>query len=94
MEKAMPTTGNSPAARANADFVDLAVTDVVPGRVTGAAFAGCAGNPVSTGPAPGFARNGRRTTPLPDSRNVKVSLSDAVQITFATVACTDDPLEA
>jgi hypothetical protein len=94
MEKAMRTIGNSPAARTDAGDVDLAVTDTRPGRVTGAAFGGCPGDPMSTGEAPGFGRNGRRTTPRPDSGNVKVSLSDAVQITFATVACTEDPPEA
>ncbi len=77
----MRTNGTSPVSRADADDVDLASTDLRPGRVPGAAFAGCP-------------PNGRRKTPLHESGSVKVSLADAVQITFATVARADDPAEA
>ena len=81
MGKAMRTKRNSPVSRADVDDVDLASTDMRPGRVPGAAFAGC---PL----------RGRRETPLQESGSVKVSLGDAVQITFATVPLTDDPAEA
>jgi hypothetical protein len=94
MEKAMRTNWHSPASRADVDDIDLASTDMPPGRVAGAAFASPPGNPSSAGPAPGCAPEGSRKMPLRESRSVKVSLSDAVQIIFATVAETDDPAGA
>jgi hypothetical protein len=94
MEKAMRTKRNSPVSRADDEGVDLALNDMWPGRVGGAAFGGCPANPPSTGPAPGPGPGGTRKAPLQDSRCVKVSLGDAVQISFATVVRTDDPAEA
>ncbi len=89
----MRTAGKSPALRVEADEVDLALTDLRPGRLAGAAFGGCSRPTPSAGPAAGFGPSGNGKATARDSGNVKISLSDTVQITFATVVHPGDPAE-
>ncbi len=90
----MPTNRNSPVSRADAEYVDLALTDTRPGRVGGAAFIGYPAPLPIAKAASASQPNGSRRLPPSESGNVKVSLGDAVQITLATVVRPGDPAEA